>query len=78
MADLKTFYKLSFINFNYNDGDYIIVKYIEDIVKILYDIDPILDSEPDYKDQPYSVILSPVVMTQQDYDKWRNEYWLNN
>lgn len=70
---LQTFYQIDFINFNYNDGDYFICRTMEGINEILNDIEHILDSEPNEKETPYSVIIKPVVMPREQYDKWLTE-----
>ena len=68
-----TFYKVDYINFSHNDGDYFICRSMEGVAEILHDVEHILDSEPDEKEYPYSVIIKPVVMTREDYDKWLEE-----
>lgn len=72
-----TFYQINFINFIHNEGDYFICRTMDGINEILNDIDHILDGEPNEPETPYSVIIKPIVMTREAYDKWLQETYGN-
>ncbi len=75
MKELQyTYFEVNYINFNHNDGDYIICENIEQVSTILKEVEHILDSSPDESNKPYSVEIKPKVMTKEQFATWSWDY----
>lgn len=73
-----TFYYLDFIHFNYQDGDYMICKTLDQVFKVLEDCDGDLDTEPEISIDDFgnktprhkSILIKGIPMTEKEYQKY--------